>query len=119
MPERGPARRPGGVLNSPAETLIIHAVADRQKLPHLGAVAWALLACPLFGLGVAVDAAQVGWIPVNVGFLALLFGVPAGLALLTAMLSGLSRDVVFSLATAAAAIAGAWLVVVIMLSSAR
>jgi len=49
----------------------------------------------------------------------LLFGVPAGLALLTAMLSGLSRDVVFSLATAAAAIAGAWLVVVIMLSSAR
>jgi hypothetical protein len=94
-------------------------VAESETFPPFGVVAWVLLACPLIGVGVALAAGQAGWIPVNAAFLALLFGVPAGLAFLTAVLSGLGRNVMFSLATAAAAIAGAWLVVVIMLSGAR
>jgi hypothetical protein len=87
--------------------------ADCERLPRLGVLAWALLACPLFGVGVAFDAVQAGWISAGGQFLVLLFAVPAWLTLLTAALSHLSRDVMFSLATGAAAIAGTWLVVVL------
>jgi hypothetical protein len=86
-------------------------VADHEKSPRLGVVAWALFACPLFGVGVAFDAVQAGWISAGGQFLVLLFAVPVWLTLLTAALSRLSRDAMFSLATGAAAIAGTWLVV--------
>jgi hypothetical protein len=85
-------------------------VAD-EKLPHFGVLAWALLACPLFGVGVAFDAVQAGWITAGGQFLVLLFGVTVWLTLLTAALSGLSRDTMFSLATGAAATATTSLIV--------
>ena len=84
-----------------------------EKLPRLGIVAWALLACPLFGVGVAFDAVQAGWVSAGGQFLVLLFAVPAWLTLLTAALARLSRDAMLSLATGAAAIAATWLVVVL------
>ena len=89
--------------------------ADYEDFPRVGLVAWVLIACPLFGLGVALDAGQAGWIPVNAAFLALLFGVPVALTVLTAALARLSLRVTASLATGAAALAGVWLVVVVML----
>src|SRR2546430_16711481 len=84
-----------------------------EKLPRLGIVAWALLACPLFGVGIALDAGVTGWIPVNLAFLALLFGVPAVLTVLTSALAHLSLDATFALATGSAGIAGGWLVMVV------
>jgi hypothetical protein len=100
-------------LNFPAKTPKIHGVADHQNMPRLSVVAWALLACPLFGVGVAFNAVQAGWISTGGQFMVLLFAVPAWLTLLTAALSQLSRHTMFSLATSAAAIAGTWLVVVL------
>lgn len=88
-------------------------VADHEELPRLGAVAWALLACPLFGVGVAFDAVQAGWISEGGQFLVLLFAVPVWLSLLTAALSRLSRGTTFSLASGAAAVAATWLVVIL------
>jgi hypothetical protein len=76
-------------------------------------VAWMLFACPLFGVGIALDAGLAGWIPVNGAFLALLFGVPALLTVLTSALARLSLDATFALATGSAAIAGAWLVMIV------
>jgi hypothetical protein len=87
--------------------------ADYEELPRLSVVAWTLFACPLFGVGVAFNAVQAGWISAGGQFLVLLFAVPAWLTLLTAALSRLSRHTMFSLATSAAAIAGTWLVVVL------
>jgi hypothetical protein len=78
-----------------------------------GVVAWVLFACPLFGVGIALDAGVTGWIPVNSAFLALLFGVPAVLTVLTSALAHLSLDATFALATGSAAIAGAWLVMIV------
>ncbi len=80
-----------------------------------GVVVWMLLPCPLFGVGIALDAGVTGWIPVNLAFLALLFGVPAVLTVLTAALAHLSLDATFALATGSAAIAGAWLVMIVAL----
>jgi hypothetical protein len=93
--------------------------AECEKLPQRGVVVWALVACPLFGVGVAFDAVQAGWISAGGQFLVLLFAVPVWLTLLTAALSHLSRDVMISLATGAAAIAGTWLVVVLTVIPAR
>jgi hypothetical protein len=62
-----------------------------------GVVAWVLFACPLFGVGIALDAGLTGWIPVNLAFLALLFGVPAVLTVLTSALAHLSVDATFAL----------------------
>ncbi len=106
-------------MNSRAETPKIHGVADSQELPRLGVVVWVLLVCPLFGVGVAFDAVQAGWISAGGQFLVLLFAVPGWLTLLTAALSHLSREAMFSLATGAAAIAGIWLVVVLTVIPAR
>ena len=78
-----------------------------------GVVAWVLFACPLFGVGIALDAGVTGWVPVNLAFLALLFGVPAVLTVLTSALAHLSLDATFALATGSAAIAGAWLVIIV------
>ena len=80
-----------------------------------GVVAWVLFACPLFGVGSALDAAVTGWIPVNLAFLALLFGVPAVLTVVASALARLSLDATFALATGSAAIAGAWLVMIVPL----
>lgn len=93
--------------------------ADWEELPRFGLVAWVLFACPLLGVGVALNAGMAGWIPVNVAFLALLFGVPVALTVLTAALARLSLGATVSLATGAAALAGAWLVVVVMLMPGR
>jgi hypothetical protein len=72
-----------------------------------------LLGCPLFGVGIALDAGVTGWLPVNLAFLALLFGVPAVLTVLTAVLAHLSLDATVALATSSAAIAGGWLVMIV------
>jgi len=103
-------------LNSHAQTPIITGVAVQEKSSRDGVVAWVLLACPLFGVGVALDAGQAGWISVSPAFLALLFGVPAVLTFLTAALARLSLDATFALTTGAVAITGAWQVIVLMLS---
>jgi len=76
-------------------------------------VGWVLFACPLLGVGVALDAGLTGWVPVNGAFLALLFGVPAVLTVLTSALAHLSIDATFALATGSATIAGAWLVMIV------
>jgi hypothetical protein len=94
-------------------------VADHEELPRLGVIAWALLACPLFGVGVAFDAVQAGWISAGGQFFVLLFAVPVWLSLLTAALSHLSRDAMFSLSIGAAAIAATWLLVVLTVIPAR
>jgi hypothetical protein len=94
-------------------------VVDQEKSSYGAVVGWMLLACPLFGVAVALAAGQAGWVSVNPAFLALLFGVPAALTWLTAALAGLSLRGTFSLATGAAALAGAWLVVVVMLMPGR
>ena len=78
-------------------------------------VGWVLFACPLLGVGVALDAGLTGWVPVNGAFLALLFGVPAVLTVVASALARLSLDATFALATGSAAIAGAWLVMIVPL----
>jgi hypothetical protein len=104
----------GEAIESPRSDVDHDGVAHPEKSAR-GAIAWMLLGCPLFGVGVAVNSALAGWVPVNGAFLALLFGVPAVLTVLTAALVRLSLDATFALATGAAAIAGAWLVVAVML----
>ena len=74
-----------------------------------------LFACPLLGVGVALDAGVTGWVSVNGAFLALLFGVPAVLTVVAAPFARLSLDATFALATGSAAIAGAWLLMIVPL----
>jgi hypothetical protein len=93
-------------------------VEDHENPSRLGVIAWALLACPVFGVGVALDAGLAGWIPVNAEFTALLLGVPAVLTLLTATLARLSLEATFVLASGAVVITGAWLLVVLILGGA-
>jgi hypothetical protein len=80
-------------------------------------VVFMLFACPLLGVGVALDAGITGWVSVNGAFLALLFGVPAVLTVVAAAFARLSLDATFALATGSAAIAGAWLMIVALLLS--
>jgi hypothetical protein len=93
-------------------------VVAQVKSSYGSVVGWMLLACPLFGVAVALDAGQAGWVSVNPAFLALLFGVPAALTWLTAALAGLTLKTTIALTTSAVAMAGAWLVIVLMLSGA-
>jgi hypothetical protein len=92
-------------------------VAAHEKA-GLGVVAWVLLACPLFGVGMALAADGAGWLPVNAALMALLFGVPAVLTLLTATLARLGRDATFVLASGAVVMTCVWLFVVLALSGA-
>jgi hypothetical protein len=93
-------------------------VADLEKSSRLGVVGWVLLACPLFGVGLALAVGQAGWVPVNAALMAVLFGVPALLTLLTAALARLSLDATFVLASGAVLITGAWLAVLLIVNGA-
>jgi hypothetical protein len=108
-------QQPRRLLNLEQRGPKIHTVADHEK-PALGIVAWVLLACPLCGVGITLAAGVAGWLPANAGLMALLFGVPAALTLLTATLARLSLDATFVLASGAVVITGAWLFAVLAFS---
>jgi hypothetical protein len=90
--------------------------ADLEDSTRFGLGAWVLIACPLFGLATAWDASTNGWLSGSPAwpYLALLFGVPAVLAIVTGVLARLRTKAILAMVGVALAISTGWALVALI-----
>ena len=83
--------------------VVLRPWADLEDSTRFGIGAWALVACPLFGLGAAWGAGTNGWLSGSSAwpFLALFFGVPAVLTVVTGLLARLRTKAILAMVGAA------------------